>query len=223
MSDQPSSPQLRRLHLRDRPDGWAAAGFAVDDGRTRIGSIELRFGNDTGDGADAGVIGWELAGAGGPTDLDGLTTTWVDEPPGEPVVHPNGVSRLDHVVIATPHLARTIDALEGAGFEARRTRDVPGTEPLRQQVFLWAGETILEVVGPAAAPGAGDGDRPASVWGLALTTTDLDGAVELLGDHLSAPKDAVQRGRRIATIDTRSLGIGTALAVMTPHVDPDGA
>ncbi len=219
MSDQVPSPELRRLHIGDRPDGWASAGFAVDGDRTRIGSIELRFG----DGTEAGVVAWELAGPDGPDDVDGLATTWVDEPASDPVDHPNGVSRLDHVVIATPHLARTIAALEDAGFEARRTRDVPGTEPLRQQVFLWAGETILEVIGPAAAPEPGRGERPAAVWGLALTTTDLDGAVELLGDRLSVPKDAVQPGRRIATIDTRSLGIGTALAVMTPHVDPAGA
>ena len=67
-----------------------------------------------------------------------------------------------------------------------------------------------------AAPGSETGG-PARIWGLALTTDDLDGAVERLGPLVTEPKAAVQPGRRIATIDTRGLGIGIALALMTPH------
>lgn len=204
-------PELRRLLIGDRPAAWAEAGFAVTGDRTTLGRVEIRFV----EGTEPGLQGWELAGVdAAPEWIDGIATTRTDAPTPEPVNHPNGVSRLDHVVIMTPNLPRTIDALESAGFEQRRTRDVPGTDPARRQVFLWAGEPILEVVGPVDA----SGDRPAALWGLALTTDDLDGAVALLGNAISAPKDAVQPGRRIATIDTRGLGIGPGLALMTPHV-----
>lgn len=240
-SSAPDRPELRRLLVGDRPEAWAAAGFTVDGDRTRLGRIEVRFVEVADTAEPAGVIGWELAGDGSVASIDGLATTWTDEPSPSPITHANGVSRLDHVVINTPDLPRTIGALEGAGFEVRRTRDVPGTDPVRRQVFLWAGETILEVVGRAddtpdtvgraddtpatvgRADGAGGGDaRPASVWGLALTTDDLDGAAERLAPAITPPKDAVQPGRRIATIDTRGLGIGPALALMSPHVRPDG-
>ena len=207
-------PELRRLLIGDRPAAWAEAGFAVDDDRTTLGTVEIRFV----DGAEPGLRGWELAGvdggAGWPDQLDGIPTDHTSDPAPEPVAHPNGVTRLDHVVIMTPDLPRTIGRLESVGFEARRTRDVPGTEPARRQVFLWAGEPILEVVGTVEP----SGDGPASLWGLALTTDDLDGAAELLGPRISPPKDAVQPGRRIATIDSRALDIGVGLALMTPHV-----
>lgn len=203
-------PELRTLLIRDEPDRWAAAGFEVTHNRTSIGSIAVRFVQGPPDGA--GVIGWEL------TDIedgsiDGLLSIATDAEPATPIDHPNGVSRMDHVVIMTPDLARTTAALRGFGFSPRRTRDVPGSEPARRQTFFWAGETILEVVGPVEATG----NAPASIWGLALTTDDMDAAVEYLGDSLTPPKPAVQPGRRIATVDTKGLGISPAIALMTPH------
>jgi hypothetical protein len=221
-------PELRRLVIGDDPGAWTRAGFSVDGDRTVLGSVAIRLVG----GSDRRVLGWELAGLdrADRSDIDGIATTATAEPAPGPMVHPNGVSRLDHVVIRTTDLARTIAALEEAGFAVRRTRDVPGSSPTVRQVFLWAGEAILEVVGPAPTgeAEAGDGsdrsgergpgdDRPAAIWGLALTSDDLDGAAELLGSALIGPKDAVQPGRRIATIDTASLGITTPLALMTPH------
>jgi len=209
-------PQLRRLLIGDPPAAWAEAGFAVEpEGQTTIGTVAVRFV----EGAGGGIVGWELADTDAtadpvPDEIDGIATTSTTDQAPEPAKHPNGVSRLDHVVVMTPNLARTIQALEGAGFEQRRTRDVPGTDPVRRQVFLWAGEAILEVVGTVEPTG----DGPSRLWGLALTTDDLDGAAELLGSKITNPKDAVQPGRRIATIDTRTLGIGPGLALMTPHV-----
>lgn len=229
--------QLRRLLIGDPPMAWAEAGFTVEHGEhghwTTLGTVAVRFV----DGGGPGLQGWELAdhtdtdpttsaeteidtSAGGPVgvelpaSVDGIPTAPTTDPAPTALDHPNGVSRLDHVVVTTPDLGRTMAALEAVGFEARRTRDIPGTDPVRRQVFVWAGEAILEVVGTAEPTG----DGPAGLWGLALTSSDLDRAAEQLGDRITTPKDAVQPGRRIATIDTRSLGIGTAIALMTPHV-----
>ena len=208
-------PELRRLLIGDDPASWVRAGFSVEDRSTTIGSIGLRFVEPEHHGGRTGILGWEL------TDIedgsiDGLMSIATSDEAPEPVEHPNATSRIDHVVINTPDLDRTIGSLRGFGFSPRRTRDVPGTD--RRQVFLWAGETILEVVGRAEPNGNG----PATIWGLALTTDDMDRAVEALGPNLTPPKDAVQPGRRIATIKTGDLGIPTALALMTPH-DPDAA
>lgn len=221
-------PVLQRLIIADDPEAWTRAGFAVDDAQTVLGTVAVSF-VEPDDGATRGVVGWHLVAdddtttpsSEDPVSIDGISTSMVDPAPVDPAPspHDNGVSRLDHVVINTDDLSRTIPALETAGFEVRRHRDVPGSTPTRRQVFLWAGEPILEVVGLAesmAAPGSGTGG-PARIWGLALTTDDLDGAVERLGPMVTTPKAAVQQGRRIATIDTRGLGIGIALALMTPH------
>ena len=183
--------------------------------RTSIGSIAIRFVDQPAQ-SGPGVIGWELTDIDDGS-IDGLLSIATTADPVAPASHPNGVSRMDHVVIVTPDLDRTTAALRGFGFSPRRTRDVPGSEPAKRQTFFWAGETILEVVGPVDATG----NSPATVWGLALTTDDMDAAVETLGQSLSAPKPAVQAGRQIATIDTKALGIGPALALMTPHISKD--
>lgn len=202
-------PELRRLLVGDKPEAWIDAGFSVTDNETSIGGIALRFAETTG----PGIIGWEMTEIDDGS-IDGILSIGTDASPVAPTVHPNGVSHLDHVVVMTPDMERTNTAMRGFGFSVKRTREVPGTDPVKLQSFIWAGETILEVVGPAEATGTG----PASIWGLALTTDDMNKATSSIDPFISTPKPAVQPGRQIATINSKGLGMTTALALMTPHV-----
>src|SRR5918995_81939 len=98
---------------------------------------------------------------------------------------------------------------------ARRTRDA-GTGPdgiARRQRFFRLGEVILELVGPTTPTG----DGPARFWGLAHEVADLDATAALLGDALTAPRDAVQAGRRIASL-RRTAGVAVPTAFLTPDV-----
>ena len=210
-------PELRSLIVGDPPSAWRAAGFDVvhrhGRARTTIGTVEIELvGPDDG----RGIIGWRFSGDELPPTIDGIQTLRagdrpVDEP--DPPDHENLVTGLDHVVMLTPDLDRTVDALRAAGFEARRTRDVPGSDPPRQQVFFWAGPTIIELVGPVDPAG----DEPARLWGIAVTADDLDAVHGALGERIGKPRPAVQPGRSIATLRTSDLGISTAIAFMTPH------
>ncbi len=209
-------PALRSLIVGDRAAAWSAAGFEVVErhgrARTRIGDVDIELvGPDDG----RGILGWRFDAPDLPSDLDGITTLRAPSAADDAgtLQHPNRVSHLDHVVMFTPDLERTTAALVSAGFVPRRTRDVPGSEPPKQQLFLWAGTTIIELVGPVTATGSG----PASLWGLALTSDDLDDTAEILGERLGRPKPAVQADRRIATLRTRDLDISTAIAIMSPH------
>ena len=83
----------------------------------------------------------------------------------------------------------------------------------RRQDFFWLGDVILELVGVEGVEGAGD----AAFWGLALECDDLDLAARRLGEGLGTVEDAVQPGRRIATVRTRELGISVPIALMSPH------
>jgi hypothetical protein len=126
------------------------------------------------------------------------------------------VAAIDHVVLATPDTARTFETLEVAGFALRRVRDAgaPG-RPLRQGFFLFA-DLVLEVVGPPE-PVPGTAADPARLWGVTFVAGDLDAARAAFGpDRLTAPRDAVQPGRRIAVAD-RAAGLGVRVALMTPR------
>ena len=173
----------------------------------QVGTIRLRFGAPGG----SGIAGWRVRGlADG--DLDGLSTAGSDAPPRAPApaaAHPLGAVAVDHVVVATPDLERTIAACRAAGLGLRRVREAG---PTARQGFFVVGDAVLEVVGPAER----DGDGPASFWGLVLVVEDLDAAAERLGPLLGAPRDAVQPGRRIATV-RREAGLGTAVALITPR------
>jgi hypothetical protein len=201
-------PAIRALALADPPEAWADLGFAVEDGRVRVGEVSLVLG-----APGAGVVGWALDGAG-EEPIDGLAFI-ADAAAPQAALHPNGALVLDHLVIATPDLDRTLAALARAGFDLRRTRDTElGGRPLRQ-AFYRAGEPVLEVVGPPEPAGAG----PASFWGLTITVADLDALADRLGERLGPVHDAVQPGRRIASLGDRA-GIATRLAFMSPRQAP---
>ena len=200
--------RLAALAVADEPAAWTDAGFAVDDGgRCWLGDVAVALTPGTGRGVQA----WSLDGVDGP--LDGLPALDLlpEAPVDAAVLHPNGTTAIDHVVVMTPDLDRTVAALEGAGLEARRVRDAEaGGRPIRQ-VFFRLGDPVLEVVGPPEP----SGDGPARFFGLALTVADLDATATALGEHLGEVKDAVQPGRRIASL-RRSAGCTTALAFMSP-------
>jgi hypothetical protein len=212
-------PRLVALDLRADPDAWRAAGFTVDkDRRCRIGMTDLVL-----SGGDGGFAGWTIAGAiPGEDGLDGVATRVAAENAPAPeriATHANGVTAIDHVVLATPDTARTFETLEAAGFALRRVRDAGTPErPLRQGFFLFA-DVLLEVVGPLApAPGTADAGPggPASLWGLTLVAADLTVAGASFGATLGAPRAAVQAGREIAVV-TREAALGVRVALMTPR------
>jgi hypothetical protein len=206
-------PHLIALELAEEPDVWAALGFAVDeDRRCRIGGVTLTL-----TGGDGGIRGWTLAGAiPGDDGIDGLPTSIAAAPYGEvPMRHANGAVAVDHVVVTTPDLGRTLEAFEGAGFWLSRVRDAGTPERPLRQGFLLTAEALVEVVGPLEPEGHG----PASFWGLTISVADLDRALALLGDRASPARPAVQPGRHITTL-RREAGLRTPVALMSPRDEP---
>jgi hypothetical protein len=201
-------PALTQLVVADDPATWERLGFAVaPDGTCRVGRVAVRL---AGAGAGRGILSWSLDGA--PAAIDGLAAAADEPPPGDCVAHPNGARGLDHVVVATPDVARTFAALAAAGLELRRVRDAGSAERPLRQGFYRIGEALLEVVGPPEP--AGDG--PAAFWGLVTVVDDLDALAARIAPHLGRPREAVQAGRRIATL-RESAGSSVALAFMTPR------
>lgn len=203
---------LDELVVADAPDAWRACGFAVDGDVCVVGEVRIRFAPEEG---RRGLVGWSLRGVES-TELDGLATARSERPvPESAQPHPNGITALDHVVAISSDLDRTVAALEAAGLDLRRIREEPTPAGAPRQAFFRLGEAILEAVQePAEATERAGGDRPAFFWGLAFLAPDLDATVAFLGDRASEARDAVQPGRRIATL-RRSAGLSLPVALMT--------
>jgi Glyoxalase/Bleomycin resistance protein/Dioxygenase superfamily len=122
---------------------------------------------------------------------------------------------VDHVVMLSPDLNRTIAELQAQGFDLRRRREGPTPGGSTRQAFLRAGEPILEVVqAPEGTSVARNPEGPARLWGLAFVVEDMERTAAALGELLGRPRDAVQPGRRIATLRPEA-GLGPAIAFMT--------
>lgn len=209
---------IDQLTIADEPATWAALGFAVEGGVCRVGSVPIRL---AGRDAGRGIVGWTLRGVAS-EQLGGLPTRRAADPadPADagvaPAVHPNGVTAFDHVVAISPALDRTVAALQAAGLDLRRVREEPTPAGAPRQAFFRLGDMILEVVQAPeeALERSGGPDGPAFFWGLAFVAPDLDATVARLGEHVSPARDAVQPGRRIATL-RRSAGLAVPVALMT--------
>jgi hypothetical protein len=233
---------LVEVAIGDEPVDWRSIGFSVgDDGVCQVGAVRIRLiGSDTSTGAGGapergrGIVGWTLAGCtvtGGGVDglptadagPEGTVVSSADlvaqqpvrhaEPDADaepPLAHPNGVTQIDHLVVITPDLERTTAAIEATGVVARRTREAGRG---RRQRFFRLGEVILEVVGPVEPAGHG----PATFWGLAFTVADIDATTRHLAGRIGEPGQAVQQGRRIATLRS-----GDEVSVPVAFMSGDG-
>lgn len=174
----------------------------MDGDRLTAGTVPLRL-----EAGRGGIRGWTLSGAGS-AELDGLATSLEEKHAGEPGSHPNGVAAIDHLVVLTPQLSRTCVAFEQAGLDLRRVREPDEPGPPVRQAFFRLGEVIVEVVESLELRG-----EPARFWGITFAVSDLDYCAGVLGERLGEPHDAVQPGRRIATV-RRSAALGLPVALI---------
>lgn len=188
-------PRLRGVRLGGSPGSLEALGLDARDGRATVGGVVLAAG-----GGDRMAL-----------DVEGVVDGVL--PPCEPVVpapategpHPLGAVAVDHVVVLCGDVEATIDAL---GVAPRRVEVRSG----RRYGFVVARTALLEFVGPEATD-----DRPPRPWGIGLAVADLDAAVAWLGPACGPPRDAVQPGRRIATVRHEAVGLGAPTVLLSPR------
>lgn len=200
------------LEIAGDASAWRSIGLVVgDDGLIPLHGTSLRLVDpDRG----TGLVGWALSGVDESVDGslidDGLPTAVVSSEGPVFAQHDLGAIGLDHVVVMTRDLDRTSNAIEAAtGQVLKRVREVGAM----RQGFHRMGPSglIVEIVERPEIPAG-----PASFWGIVINVDDLDRAVERIGsDLISPPKDAVQPGRRIATVRDE-VGLGLPVALMTP-------
>ena len=180
---------LRSITIADEPATWADLGFAVAADRFAVGGVEIVLaGREAGEGITAVAIDGREA----PPDAE----------------QPNGVVAVDHIVAVTGDFDAALAGYAQEGFEPRRIREVPSSDT--RQAFFVLGTALLELAGPVA------GEGEPRYWGITFVASDLDALAARLGDKLGSIRDAVQPGRRIATL-RRDAGSSVPIAFMTPR------
>ena len=206
---------IDEILVGDPQEAWEAAGFTVDDdGCCRVGAVRVRLvGREAASGSSAG----RCAAHPPPRSPTACSTAC---PPPSPTLRPwtrpctptgpptsTTSSCSPPICLAPPWLLGRI------GLEPRGERESDTYGAPMKQVFFRLGEVILELIGQPGSTGEG----APGFFGLAITVDDLDGLAVQLGERLGTIKDAVQEGRRIATLRHRDLGMSVATAFMSPE------
>ena len=215
INERTDNVTVDEFEVADPADAWVQAGFSVDsDAICRVGGVRIRLaGRDRG----TGILGWSLRGLpadGSLHDVDGIPMTRSDAVAVMPAGHANGVLAIDHVVLLSPDLRRTVESLTAIGVEPRRERDAQLGGRAMRQIFFRAGEVIIEVVGSPETASEG----PSTLWGITYIVADIDVTAAYFGDRTAPVKDAVQPGRRITTLRHRELGISVPSAMISEHI-----
>ena len=205
----PSAARVCELVIGGAPTGWEAIGIHFsNENRCLLADVSLRIDSTLAPGLHA----WSISEIDASTNqIDGIATSLATNAATPQVTPSSGfrphVVGVDHVVINTPNLQRTSDALaQLTGAPLKRTRDAGNGVT---QGFHKLGSVVVELVTMPTMP-----EGPASLWGFVLNVQDLDGIAAHLGpDVLSPPKPAVQPGRRIATFRS-AVALGVPVALM---------
>ena len=214
-NERANNVTVDEFEVADPSDAWVQAGFSVDsDAACRVGGVQIRL---SGRGRGTGIVGWSLHGlpSDGPLHhVDGIPTTRSDGVAVVPARHANGVLAIDHVVLLSPDLRRTVESLAAIGIESRRERDGQLGGRSMRQIFFRAGDVIIEVVGSPETVSEG----PSTLWGITYVVADIDATAAYFGDRTAPVKDAVQPGRRITTLRHQELGISVPSAMISEHI-----
>lgn len=184
------TPRLTGVLAGGDEAAWGQAGFHCSPSGFRAGEVSLFIG--------AAVERPALRFSSPTGSLEGLIAK--DEAPDSlldlPNNHPNGTCGVDHVVVSSPNIVRTGEAMANAGLELLGTRSAEIGGRKVEQRFHRAGSCLIELVGE---PGS-SGDGSPSIWGITFVTERLGSLPALDPPPVASIRDAVQPGRRIATV-----------------------
>jgi hypothetical protein len=195
--------RVAALRVGGDAEQWRNVGFDVHGATVMLGAVRAEL---VATDSEAAIKSWSLEASQVPNSIDGLRTDYGTRD-GAMAEHPNGALSIDHIVVLTPSLERTTEAFAEIGVECRRVRDAGAG--IRQGFFL-IGDLLVEVVDGTET----DYGAPARFWGITVAVSDIDEAARLLGNKLGRVRDAVQPGRRIATVRPEASG-GLPLAFIT--------
>ncbi len=129
-------------------------------------------------------------------------------------MHPNGVTAIDHIVLLSPDLDRTVKALGAA-----RCATAPGTAGRTRRPADPADLLPLRCGDHRGRRFAGHHRRgPSSLWGITYLVTDIDETAAYFDGRTTRVKEAVQPGRRITTVHHQEFGMSVRTAMLSAPI-----
>lgn len=198
-------PKLTGISVAGPVEAWEGVGFTCGGAGFQAGDVSIAF-------SGAGRAGlWFDRETGA---LEGLAAPSGAAMPAMPTgAHPNHAIGVDHVVVSSPNFARTSATLEAAGMRCLGERSAEIDGRMVEQRFHHAGSCLVELVGQQ---GVMDDGEP-RIWGITFVTSDIESLPALQPPPVASIRDAVQPGRRIATV-VREAGLPLPVAFMDPRV-----
>ncbi len=199
--------RITQLVVGGQPAAWSSIGLTFRDGLCSFGDVTLRLDPSLAPGLQS----WSVSGCRQVGDIDGIPTICTEDASNVASVVDSSVIDIigvDHVVVFTNDLERTSGEVDRVtGEPLKRIRDAGNGV---RQGFHRLASVIVEIVEQQRV-------EHTMLWGFVLTVGNLDDVARHMGpDVLSPPKDAVQPGRRIAAFRS-GVGLGTAVALITPE------
>lgn len=204
-------PALTAVELGADPAAWDGVGFTVENGVVGVGGVAVELTRP-----DGGILGLSFDWLpDGVSEIDGIPVSV--RAPVSAVEHANRVVSIDQVVVSTPDFDRTAKALSAAGLGLRRERiaEGEGDEGAVRQGFVRAGGPVIELVHTDRVP-----QGPALGWGLGFICADLEQTAADLEGVVGRLRQAVQEGRRIATV-SRDARLGLPVVLLDPEPSED--
>ena len=207
-------PKLKRLFVANPPHVWESMGFKIVGNQVQLGNVIIQLVEKV--CVCNPVVGWDWENlvASKPSHIDGipLLNDKVDNVT-EDVQHMNNSIAVDHVVLKTFNVEKTIKCMNEIGLEVRK-RVVHQSKGM-EQVFFKAENTILEVISSLEASNS---VQDSYIWGITFVTSDIITLHKNLEGSTKVPYDAVQIGRKFTTLDNLKHGTKVRIAFISPHM-----
>lgn len=242
VSSAPLTPYPTDICITDNDSAWEQVGFNINaaDKYADFGEIRLWFKPGSG---GKGITSWGFANLDVAASNCNTSTLcgipMINQSNMDKIIddtsygHPNGVVGIDHIVISTKNPQWVENEFLRLGI--KKKRETTNNKLGISYSFYRPGKTILEVISTVAdinneiVPSVIETTEMALpgtyIWGITFVTKDIDFTHKALVDLTKLPWDAVQKGRKITTLNSQKANISTKVAFISQHqevvVQPD--
>lgn len=231
---------MNNLVVGDDSSAWRMIGFNFEkENELSFGDLNINF---VGKSERRGCLGWnfhreselfDIASSGEKINNEKSGNRIMFDSNSDNMLHPNGVVGIDHVVIKVNDTKIAEKNLASLGI--KKVKETFNSEKNISYSFYRLKGFILEVISSVQTPTGSSSDQLikstktenddniykemyTNIWGITFVTKDINHTHQYLKELTKPSWPAVQKNRRITTLDSKSVDISLRIAFITPHM-----